>query len=1345
VRGVGRYTWALLLAVLVFASSAPAFAQGGSNATTLSGVVVDSSGGVLPGVNVEAKENATGVIFTAVSDDQGRYTIPNIAPGTYRVKISLSGFKTFVAPEVKILTATPATLPATLEVGGQTETIVVTSGTEVVQTTNATVSNTILVNQIQKLPVITHTALDAVVFSTGVETVGSNTRGSTINGLPTTSIAITLDGINAQDKRGSEGFFMLIRPMMDSVEEITVSTSTLGVDSSGSGGATIRMTTRSGTNSFTGSAYTTWRNQAGTNGDDALTRNEKRGWLWRMNTPYWFNKRDLPKTAAGEEFINDVRLQTPGFRVGGPIVIPGVVDGRGKAFYFFNYEEFRLPESRSRTRTLLNVDAQLGNFSYPRADNGQRQTVNLLQLAGAGGLTNTADASIAQLLADIRQATTTTGQVRALDGFNLDAFDYAPSATQLRRFPTVKIDYNLTTNQRLSGTYRYNDFNSTPDFLNSAEAPFPGFPAYGTQISGRYSYSLNLNSIWGKWVNNATFGVSDVMGQGVAFNGNATRDMFACNTLGCQSPGQGFSIGFPTVGANDLTGPGSRSPSFSVTKQMSFDNAVTRIAGAHSFSIGGSWQRYTFRSWAQTVHAGSIGFGTNTNDPASTYFDETQGTAVFPGGLSSTYSDYAKGLYALLTGRVTSFGSSYTLMPDGTFKTFGETIGDARKDTYAGYINDTWRVKPNLTLTLGMRYQLEMPITTQGFYTVPANWEMIYGITGANDGGIYGSGNLYKPGTMTGSNVITVEQYDPGHAPYKTDYNNFMPSVQAAWRPSLSNPLATWLLGTEPVFRGGYSMSFDALGTGFFTDNYGGNIGRTRTGNRTATSGTPLLGFDGWPVLLRDTAKLYPSAQPAPLGENFTLTPAINESIDIHYPVWEMPHAHQYSFGVQRQLGSDIGIDVRYVGNTSVGPWTTFNMNATGQWSIMENGYYDEFRKAQQNLHANIVAGRGNTFAYTGAPGTSPLPIYMAYFQGIPLNDSRNQVAANYTASQFTTANWYNQLSLYNPNLTGMAGTGTNGLQNGLGLGTSLDVNRQAAGLPANFFMANPTIAQGSAFLEVNGGNSRFNALQVDVTKRLRQGLYVQANYAYAFGRQTWRWPSLRQDWTYIDSGAGSDHTFKATWTYELPFGQGKRFATNANGWVNGLVGGWEIDGLMRWQSGPKFNFGGLRLVGMNEKELQDMFKFYHRTDAAGVERIFMFPEDVINNSIIALNSFSATTESGYTQPLPEGRYFMPANGPDCVTYAEIVCPGTAITRFITGPGYFKTDLSFVKRVPMGRRANIEWRMDIFNVFDTINFTPTAARGSSVNSWQVTSAATDVNASQDPGGRITQFGLRFNW
>jgi hypothetical protein len=96
------------------------------------------------------------------------------------------------------------------------------------------------------------------------------------------------------------------------------------------------------------------------------------------------------------------------------------------------------------------------------------------------------------------------------------------------------------------------------------------------------------------------------------------------------------------------------------------------------------------------------------------------------------------------------------------------------------------------------------------------------------------------------------------------------------------------------------------------------------------------------------------------------------------------------------------------------------------------------------------------------------------------------------------------------------------------------------------------------------------------------------------------------------------------------------------------------------------------------------------------------------------------------------------------VTYAEKRCPGTAVTRFITGPSYFKSDLSLVKRIAMSKRMNIEARMDIFNAFNTINFTPTSRMGSNATTgWDVQSAATDINASQDPGGRITQFGLRF--
>ncbi|MBP6775543.1 MAG: hypothetical protein KA154_21330, partial [Gemmatimonadaceae bacterium] len=196
---------------------------------------------------------------------------------------------------------------------------------------------------------------------------------------------------------------------------------------------------------------------------------------------------------------------------------------------------------------------------------------------------------------------------------------------------------------------------------------------------------------------------------------------------------------------------------------------------------------------------------------------------------------------------------------------------------------------------------------------------------------------------------------------------------------------------------------------------------------------------------------------------------------------------------------------------------------------------------------------------------------------------------------------------------------------------------------------------------------------------------------------------------------------------------------------LEGIIGGWEIDGIARVQSGQKFNYGGFRLVGMDEKDLQKMFKFYHETGADGVERIFMLPQDVIQQSILALSNFSATTATGYSGALPTGRYLAPASGPDCVQYLAGDCPGTTLTRFITGPKYWKVDLSLVKKVNLVKNLRLEARMDIFNVFDTINFNATSATGSALTSWQVTSAAQDVNASQDPGGRITQFGLRITW
>jgi hypothetical protein len=166
----------------------------------------------------------------------------------------------------------------------------------------------------------------------------------------------------------------------------------------------------------------------------------------------------------------------------------------------------------------------------------------------------------------------------------------------------------------------------------------------------------------------------------------------------------------------------------------------------------------------------------------------------------------------------------------------------------------------------------------------------------------------------------------------------------------------------------------------------------------------------------------------------------------------------------------------------------------------------------------------------------------------------------------------------------------------------------------------------------------------------------------------------------------------------------------------------------------------------MTEQELQNMFRFYHVPDGAGKDRIYMFPMDVINNSMIALYQTSATTSSGYANnTLPTGRYLAPASGPDCVQYLSGQCPGTALARIITGPAYGKVDLSFVKRVAVYKNMRVEARMDLYNITNAINFTATTRRGSALSDWEVQSGATDPNASQDPGGRITSFGLRFTW
>lgn len=354
-----RTVLAMVMAAMV---STLAYGQGAT--TSLSGSVVDTSGAVVPGADVSARNDATGVVYTALTGAQGNFTIPSMNIGTYTVTVSLMGFKQAIVPGVALSAAVPGTVKITMEIGAVTETVVVQGGSEIVQTQSTTIASTLRTEQIQKLPLVSRDVMwGALTTLAGFNTTGGP-RGSTVVGLPASALNITLDGVNVQDNMLHNDFFSLISPRLDAIEEVTVTSAASSAESTGQGAVQIRMVTRSGSNQFSGSGYYYMRHPD-------------------LNSNYWFTNRDVPPDpTTGKSPRAQTKLYQPGFRVGGPIMLPKF-DGHDKAFFFFNFEQFRQPSQVSRTRTVMGSAAQQGNYQY--VTSAGVRSVNVLQLAAGNG------------------------------------------------------------------------------------------------------------------------------------------------------------------------------------------------------------------------------------------------------------------------------------------------------------------------------------------------------------------------------------------------------------------------------------------------------------------------------------------------------------------------------------------------------------------------------------------------------------------------------------------------------------------------------------------------------------------------------------------------------------------------------------------------------------------------------------------------------------------------------------------------------------------------------------------------------------------------------------------------
>ena len=1271
--------WITLGVLLAFGGSA--FAQGGT-ASSISGVVVDSSGGVIPGAAIVAKHAATGVTTEALSNAEGVFSIPGLPIGTYTVTVKLEGFKTFVANDVVLTAGAPASVRARLEVGGLTEQIVVSSTSEIIQTQSSTISNTINTNQITKLPLTSRSAMDFVTFMPGVSTPGGN-RDSTINGLPQGAINITLDGVNIQDNtlKTTDGFFSIVSPRLDAIEEVTVTTAAQGSDGAGQGAVQIKFTTRSGTNDYTGSLYHYYRND-------------------KLNANTWFNNRsqvDKPEL---------LQNQTGG-RFGGPLTIPGLFNGRGKAFFFVNYEEFRQPSDATETRTILNIDAQQGIFRYNAG--GNIQTVNLLQLAAANGQISTQDPIVSALLRDIRAAAGTTGSIEDLDP-NLERYRYNHAVKSVRRYPTVRIDFNVTNSHRFSSAFNYNYFTDFPDTLNNREATFPGFPVAAGQSSERIAWSNSLRStLSASLVNEGRVAYS---GAPVSFFKELNTGMFT-GTLANQG---GFHMIFPSVGSGLTGASATPAPQSRNATTLLIEDTVTWLKGNHSISTGLSWTQNDV--WLKnSIMVPQLSFGIVTGDPAQSLFTG----ANFPGASSGQLSA-AQNLYAFLTGRVSSIGADARLNEDtGEYEYVGVGTQRARMREAGLFLQDAWRLRPNFTVNAGLRYELQFPFTPLNNSYSTATIADLCGISGV---GPDGRCNLFQPGVVGGKRPEFIN-FGEGVKGYNTDYDNIAPSVGFAWTlGGGSGPLAG-ILGAnqgDTVLRGGYSRSFNRNGMNDFTGQYNANPGIAISASRSNNNGN-LDDGQGFPVLFRQPNRLGPASFSK--TPQYPLTDIVTGDINLFDPDIKVPYADTWTVGLQRSVSRNMAVEVRYVGTRARDLWQTRSYNET---NIFENGWIDEFRLAQANLQANIAAGRGSNFRYFGpGTGTSPLPIIQAHFRGA--GDPTNP--AQYTSSNYTSNTYLNPLARFNPNPFGMAGS--------LFGNATQRARALQAGLAENFWVANPDLL-GGADLTTNNGATDYHSMQVELRRRLAQGLQFNTSYVLAEQKQsnwqTWRRPTF----SVLDTGSegGLRHAFKANVIYDLPFGQGRRFGGNVGGVMERIIGGWQVSVASRVQSGRLVDLGNVRVVGMSLDEVNDAFRL--RFDHAAQE-IYNWPQDIIDNTVKAF-SVSPTSPTGYSSlGVPEGRYFAPPNGPDCIEVDNGADFGECGVRslVVTGPLFQQHDISVAKRVGLFGRANVEFRLEMLNALNQHNFVPVAGISDDPADFLVT-GLTGTNAA-----RVIQIVSRINW
>lgn len=1281
-----------MLVALLFATAA--LAQSGTSG--VNGTVTDAQGQAVVGATVTLVSPTQGTRRSVVTDNSGNYIFTALQPGSYTIEVEASGFNKSVTTPFDALVDRVTTIPVQLAVGDVTVSVTVTTGgvESLKNSTDASLGNNFVAEQISQLPLEGRNVAALLSLQPGVTPDGS------VAGGRRDQANVTLDGIDVNDQQTglnldqTAAFSPVIRVTPDSVEEFRVTTSNPDASKGRSSGAQISLITKSGSNDFHGNLFWYHRN-------DFFNANK-----WFNNATGVYSAND-PEVLAGRATAGDekaprevLKRHLYGGSFSGPIV-------KDRLFFFYNYEGMRESKSVSVNRLVPLASLGQGTFKFFDTTGGQTPvltlrtidtpTINSFVDPNGDAVVNVNPNVVALLAAAAQRYPSNnfdTGDTLNTGGYRWNAPLPVEQGTHTARF-----DWAVTKDQKhsLSGRMNYQQ-----DLFGQASL-FPDTP--GTD---RWSHPLGI-------AGSHTWLVS-----------NSVTNRFTYGLTRLAFSDQGDS-GENAITFRDIFSPVNFSRTFSrVNPTHNFANDLTWTKGSHTFQFGTNIRMIRNKrvNWTAAYDSAVTNFGfyetggSMLTDIVDEYLGATFGTAV-----SSAWLRSAQSPLAALVGRLNQYTARFNFDASGNPIANQPTIREFATEEYDFYFQDSWKIRPSLTLSYGLRYGYSTPVyETQGLEAAPNIALNEY--FSRRQAAAFNGQNYTEP------LLIELSGKKNGRPPmYDADKDNFQPRISIAWAPNFEGGLGALIFGKNRtgVLRGGFAITNDYYGqqlaVSFDNNNTLGFLGNyTSPANSFNLTTNPGPFWDGtgmniqmFPDVVAPGQLTFPLQQPEDLGMR------IEASIDrgIQAPVH---YSTNITFG--RELPGKLYLEASYINRTARNLLATRDVMAVNNLRDPVSGmtYYEA---------AGIIAQHAQS---GGTLGTVP---NVPFFNNL------------WTPGVIGAARGGNWVGLTNSQaffrLAGMSVPAGQPITAGVGAATGYDNSTFW------FDLANLITGQGDAlFYQTQYGaldsfgsiaRSDYNGGTLSIRQRLST-LTWDLNYTFSHslddtsGLQTaggfgtaFILNPIRQGDNYASSDFDMRHIVNFNSLWQIPLGKGRQFLSNANPFVDAVLGGWQLASIFRYNSGQPHGTG---------------------------TRIF-------DNSGWATN-WNLKSSMVQTRPIQTGVYFNGVNAGQSTgrptMFADLnqaaqsfrsPFPGeTGDRNQLRFPSFWTLDMGLQKsfRMPWyeGHKASIRW--DVFNVTNTPIFV-----GNSNTAMGFRPDRTGVNAPPLFGqftttrgdARVMQFALRYEF